>query len=127
MAQTANFFKGDEVKFALTLEAPGFSMDDDEFEIEVKAGSSSIFGRKTPQAGDPTDVIIYSETVTIPPAEEGGEPTEGTVWYVIANTAKLKENNKVFVVATAKIVDAHADDGVRNSIARVELGYLNAI
>lgn len=119
----ANFYKGDEIKFAINLEAPGFSMDEDDFSIEVKSGNTSIKGYKNPTPGSPTDVVIFKETVTIPPEEEGGTPTTKDVWYAIADTKSLAIGT-MRVIATAKIIDAHANDGVRDNIAVSQLGKL---
>lgn len=110
-------YKGDEIKFSIELTAQGFSMDDDDFDIEVvSSNGSSVKGSKNPPAGSDTDVIIFSEEeeTTIPPAEEGGEPTveTTTVWYAIVKTEKLDIGN-LRVIATAYVPDAHADDGIR--------------
>lgn len=110
-------YKGDEIKFSIELTAQGFSMDDDDFDIEVvSSNGSSVKGSKNPPAGSGTDVIIFSEEVetTIPPAEEGGEPTVETTtfWYAIVKTEKLDIGN-LRVIATAYVPDAHADDGIR--------------
>ena len=118
-----NFYKGDEIKFAINLEAPGFSMDEDDFIIEVKSGKTSVVGYKTPVEGAATDVVVFKETEIIPPAEEGGEETIEDVWYAIVDTKSLAIGTMV-VVATAKIVDANANDGVRDSIAVAQLGKL---
>lgn len=117
-------YQGDEGKFTFELKAEGFSMEDDDFEIEIvglKGGS--IKGYKTPPAGsEDTDVIIYSETeeTQIPPAEEGGEPTveTTTTWFVIFKTDKLTPGS-VKVIGTAYVPDAKADDGIRTQTAVV--------
>ncbi|MBQ9645324.1 MAG: hypothetical protein IJV24_03065 [Prevotella sp.] len=113
-----NFYKGDEVKFAINLEAPGFSMDDDDFEIEVKSGNTSVKGYKGEQAGASSALIIFNEKVT--PAQEGDPDT---VWYAIVDTKTLAVGT-MRVIATARIVDAKANDGVRDNIAVATLGKL---
>lgn len=118
----ANFYRNDEIKFAISLEAPGFSMDDDDFDIEVKSGNSSVKGYKNPEAGSPTDVIIYKDTVTVPP-EEGGEEKTVSTWYAIVDTSAL-DVGSMRVIATAHIVDINANDGVRNCTAVASLGKL---
>jgi len=119
----ANFYKGDEIKFAINLEAPGFSMDEDDFDIEVKSGNSSVKGYKNPEPGSPTDVIIYKDTVTVPPEEEGGEEKTVSTWYAIVDTSALAIGT-MRVIATAHVIDAHANDGVRNITAVAPLGKL---
>ena len=105
-------FKGDEPKFAINLTAPGFSMDTDDFDVEVVSTvGGSLKGYKNPPAGSGTDVIIFSET------DRSGE-TPVTTWYVIVNTAnELKPGGKLKVIATAYVPDAHADDGIRKQTA----------
>jgi hypothetical protein len=108
--------QGDEPKFAINLTAPGFSMDTDDFDVEiVSTVGGSLKGSK---GGSGTDVIIFSQTeeITVPPAEEGGEPTVQTVtkWYVIVDTSKeLLPGGSLKVIGTAYVPDAHANDGVR--------------
>ena len=41
----ATYYKGDEIKFAINLEAQGFSMDDDDFEVEVASPRGHHHGR----------------------------------------------------------------------------------
>lgn len=115
----AKFYKGSEVKFAINLTAQGFSMDNDEFDIEVASPRGSVKGYKTPEANDPNDVVIFKETV-----ESGDPEVESTgTWYCIVDTAKLS-TGEMRVIATAHIVDANANDGVRNEIAVATLGSL---
>ena len=102
-------FKGDEAKFAINLTAPGFSMDTDDFDVEIV---STIGGSlKGSKGGTGTDVIIFSDTDTT------GE-TPVTKWYVIVNTEKeLRPGGSLKVIATAYVPDVHADDGIRKQIA----------
>ena len=102
-------FKGDEAKFAINLTAPGFSMDTDDFDVEiVSTNGGSLKGSK---GGAGTDVIIFSETDS-----SGEEPV--TTWYVIVDTSnELKPGGKLKVVATAYVPDAHANDGIRKQTA----------
>lgn len=123
-----NFYKGDEIKFAITLEAPGFDMDTDDFDIEVKSVNTSVKGYKTPPAGTSVQgLVIFKET---PEPQDGGEGEEGDgettpagQWYAIVDTSTLAIGT-MRVVATAHIVDANANDGVRNNIDVKQLGKL---
>lgn len=111
----ATFYKGDEIKFAINLEAPGFDMDTDDFDIEVKSGNTSVKGYKTPPVGTTTPaLVIFKET-------QEGEAT--SQWYAIADTATLATGT-MRVIATAYIVDANANDGIRKNIAVQPLGQL---
>lgn len=117
-------YRGDECKFAINLTAEGFSMDTDDFDIEVVSPGKKLKGYKNVPAGETsTDVIIYSETTTIPPEEEGGEETTGKTWFCIVDTSTLTIG-AIRAIATAHVPDAHANDGVRNVIAVEKLGNL---
>lgn len=123
----ATFYKGDEIKFAINLEAPGFSMDDDDFDIEVKSGNTSLKGSKGAGSEASTDIVIFKETETVQPetpeGEEPQDPVTVSTWYAIVDTAKLPVGN-MRVIATAHVIDANANDGVRKSIAVEKLGNL---
>lgn len=63
----ANIYKGTEVKFQINLTAPGFSMDEDDFDIEVASPRSSVYGSKGNSDSDDSDysdVVIFSEGPT---------------------------------------------------------------
>lgn len=123
----ANYYKGDEIKFAINIEAPGFSMDDDDFDIEVKSGNTSVKGYKDASKSQDTDVVIFKETETVQPetpeGEEPAEPVTVNTWYAIVDTSNLAISS-MRVIATAYIVDANANDGVRKNIAVQTLGKL---
>lgn len=123
----ANYYKGDEIKFAINIEAPGFSMDDDDFDIEVKSGNTSVKGSKDASKSQDSAVVIFKETETVQPetpeGEEPAEPVTVNTWYAIVDTSTLALS-KMRVIATAYIVDANANDGVRKNIAVWTLGKL---
>lgn len=108
----ANFYKGEEIRFSLNIEAQGFSMDDDDFDVKVSSsrGNTTLVGTKTgtvTEAGS-SDVVIFKE--------------DGT-WWCIVNTQDL-EAGDLIVQTTAYVKDTHANDGVRTTIARESLGRL---
>ncbi len=113
-------FRGEEIKFAINIEAQGFNMDEDDFDIEVKSGNTSVKGYKDPTKSEDTTVRIFKETTTVQPEteedEEPQEPVTVNTWYAIVNTSTLAIG-QMRVIATAYIVDANADDGIRKSIA----------
>jgi hypothetical protein len=123
----ANYYKGDEIKFAINIEAPGFSMDDDDFDIEVKSGNTSVKGYKDAAKSQDTAVVIFKEMETVQPeTPEGMEPQDPVTvskWYAIVDTSTLALST-MRVIATAYIVDANANDGVRKNIAVQTLGKL---
>lgn len=123
------FYKGDEIKFAIDIKAPGFSMDDDDFEVEVKCGSTSIKGSKAqPTLG----LRIFKETGESSSSDwdssssdwdSSSSEEEKSEWFAIADTNELAIGT-MRVVTTAFIVDAHANDGVRKDISVSTLGKL---
>ena len=120
----AQFYKGDEIKFAINLEAPGFDMNNDDFDIEVKSGNTSVKGYKNPPSGTTTPaLVIFKETSEPQEGEEGEEGEATSQWYAIVDTATLATGT-MRVIATAYIVDANANDGVRKNIAVQSLGQL---
>lgn len=112
MAQVQSFYKGDEVKFSIDLQAPGFSMDDNNFDIEVTSsgGGSEKASKNAPSADNA--LLIFKET-------EGGEDT----WYAIIDTTKLGVGD-LYVIATAHVPDVNANDGVRRQSAKQKLGAI---
>jgi hypothetical protein len=105
---------GDEKKFAIELTAPGFNIDDDNFDLEVRSRKASVQASK---GASTEDLLIFYETVT--PQE--GEPYKQ--WYGIVDTTKLIKGQLV-VIATAYITDANASGGVRKETAKYVLGTL---
>ena len=135
MAQANVFYKGEEKKFAINIQAAGFDMDTDDFEIEVTNGKESFSITKTGQPDehgrwsneDGSLVIFYEEdTVEVPAEEPGGEPTSNTTksWFAIVDTKFFNSVGQLSVIGTAYITDAKAYDGVRNSIDVQPLGTL---
>lgn len=169
------FYKGDEVKFAINYKAPGFSMDDDDFEIEVKVSNTGVKGYKNSESGSSTDIVIFKENelpetekrYNISAVQAGGsyastilgngevwlvsttnsldntgagtcdayivgdgkttasnlELKQGDVWYAIVDTKNLPVGT-MRVIVTGHIIDANANDGVRDDIAVAVLGKL---
>jgi len=121
------YYKGDEVKFSINLTAPGFSMDEDDFDIEVSTPKASVKASK----GAPTDDLrIFREPELDSSSDNSDsnsseEPQSGT-WYAIVDTAKLGDG-EMRVFATAHIKDAHANDYVRNQTAVTSLGTLRKL
>ena len=112
-------YRGEEYKFAINIEAQGFSMDDDDFDIEVKSGNTSVKGYKDATKSQDTAVVIFKETETVQPetpeGEEPQEPVTVSTWYAIVDTSSLAVG-QMRAISTAYIVDANANDGIRKSI-----------
>lgn len=112
MAQVQSFYKGDEVKFSIDLQAPGFSMDDNNFDIEVaSSGGGSVKASKNAPSAD-NALVIFKE----------GEGEEGK-WYAIVDTTNLGDGD-LRVIATAHVPDVNANDGIRRQTEKQKLGVL---
>jgi hypothetical protein len=107
-------YQGDEKKFAIELTAPGFNIDTDDFDLEVKSPKVSL---KASKEASTEQLIIFYETVT--PAE--GDPYKQ--WYAIVDTTTLS-TGEITVIATAHVTDSHASGGVRRESAVAVLGTL---
>lgn len=112
----AIFYQGAEIKFAIELTAEGFSMDSDDFDIEVASPRNSVVGHKNATIDDDTDVVIFKETIT-----SGGQAT--SAWYAIVDTKNLSPGD-LRVIGTAYVVDSNANDGIRKEIAVAPFGKL---
>lgn len=121
----AKIFIGEEKKFAIDLQAQGFSMDDDDFEIEVATVKGSVKGNKGNDTGT-NDLRIFREPALSDSSSSSSssEEEQGT-WYGIIDTSKLPyAPGEVRVIGTAFVKDSNANDGVRKEIAVATLGTL---
>lgn len=112
----AYIYQGDEKKFAIELKAPGFDIDTDDFDIEVKSPKASV---KASKGASTEQLVIFYETVT----PEEGEPYKQ--WFAIVDTTTLS-TGQINVVATAHIPDTNASGGVRCESDVQVLGTLKA-
>lgn len=112
-------FKGEEKKLAINLTAPGFSMDDDDFEISVASNKVTITGIKGNP--DPTaKVRIFKEdsassTSDSSSSSSSSEEPSGE-WFIIVDTSALT-TGPLRIIAKAYIKDPNAADLVRTEIA----------
>ena len=124
----AQIIKGTEKKYAINLTAPGFSMDEDDFELEVAVGKESINGYKNPPQGASEDLLVFKETTTQttenPEDPENPTVTEVNTWYIIVNTAAFNTTGDMKLIATAHIPDANANGSIRNDIVKTTLDSL---
>lgn len=123
----ADFIKGTKVKFAINIEAQGFSMDTDDFDIEVISTRESVRGYKNPERGTSNDLVIYNDITTASPTGDDSASSEAgdivSKWYAILDTSKLSVG-QLRVVATAHIPDINVDGGIRTELAVARLGKL---
>lgn len=123
----ADFIKGTQGKFAINIEAQGFSMDRDDFEIEVISPRGSVKGYNSLKLGQSSGIRVYKEEATASSTVEDSDSSEekGTTstWYAVFDTANLSVG-PLRVVATAYIPDENDIDGIRKEIAVARLGKL---
>ena len=114
----ANFFIGDEIKFAINLQAEGFSMDEDDFDVKIVHPRGSIEGTKDQGGSTDRKLIIYRDPGTDSSSSDSDSSEEPTpaAWYCIVDTTGFAKGD-LKVVATAHIVDSNASDGIRNETA----------
>lgn len=90
-------YLGTELKYLLEIEAEGFSMMANNFEVEVTCGSKKLHFNRS-------DLVLDSS----------GK------WYVCFNTSQLGAG-KLFAKVTAYVPDDAFEDGIRTEVERVEL------
>lgn len=124
----AQFYKGDEVKFALNIDAQGFSMDDDDFEIEAVStgGGSSIKGYKDATKASSTELVIFkkdSDSSESSSSDSSSSEESESQWFAILDTKNMAVGT-IRIISTAYVPDANANDGVRTNIDVKVLGKL---
>lgn len=92
-------YEGQGMKFALDIASPGFSMDDDDFELEVSNESN---GRKLKIAK--TDMLVRDD---------------GT--YIFTVDTKKTGRGSLVLTTTAYVPDTDFDGGIRVEIDKKEL------
>lgn len=92
---------GTELKFAIAIEAEGFSMEDDNFTVELRCGLKSI-------TLDKGDCI---------------EDASGN-WYITFDSRELG-SGIVRAIITAYVPDDDFDDGFRTEVAKIDLIHIN--
>lgn len=106
----ANYYIGEEAKFTFEAKGTGFSMNSDDFDVEVSAGGATVSAQKR---GSTTRVSTEDLSIF----------KENSQWYFIVNTTKLAEGPLILSV-TAYIPDANAFDGIRTEIISQRIGNL---
>lgn len=122
MAQANMFYKGEEKKFAFKIEATGFDMDTDDFELEVTSSKDVIAVMKT---GEPNEHGVWAnEEGSLCVFYETDQATSEKNWFAIVDTQFFTTTGQLNIIGTAFIVDEKAFDGVRKSIDESILGTL---
>lgn len=112
----ANFFIGDEIKFAIKLQAEGFSMDEADFDVKIVHPRGSIEGTKEQGGSEDGKLIIFRDPETDSSSSDSSEEPTAAAWYCIVDTTGFAEG-KLKVVAIAHIPDANASGGIRTETA----------
>lgn len=97
METTKRIYRGTELKFRLTIEADGFSMEDDDFAVRVYSRRKSI---KIPKE----NMIVDGE---------------GNYIFTFG-TADL-DTGDITLETTAYVPDTDFDDGIRTEVNKIEL------
>lgn len=113
----AEYYKGEEIKFAINIDAPGFDMDTDDFEIEVASKRDSVVGYKDAAKAEDTALVIFKEESDSSDSSSDSSSPEGgsAQWYGIVDTSALS-TGELRVISKAYIPDANANDNIRVSI-----------
>ena len=109
---------GGILKYKVEITAEGFSMEDDEFSVEVSRGSKSIIFEKP-------DMLIHEvETEVVVPGSGSGEGTTETVveteYYIAIDTEVLGAGQYV-AITRAYVPDDDVEGGVRVEITKQNL------
>ena len=135
-----NFYVGDEIKFALNIEAEGFSMDDDDFDVEVLSSShGSASASKGDVPNSESRLIIFkesngtssdsdssdSDSSDSDSSDSSSSENQPGQWFAIVDTTDFQPG-RLRVVATAYVPDANANDGVRRMSSVQNLVQLRA-
>lgn len=98
-----NAYIGTELKYAFTITAEGFSMEDDDFSIEVTNGRKSI-------------VIPKDECFK----------DEHDQWYFTFDST-LIGTGMIRAIFRAQVPDEDFDDNFRGEVAKVDLVYIKSL
>lgn len=94
---------GQELKYALTMEAEGFSIDNNDYRIDFVCGKKTISKK-------PEDIIM----------DEGGQ------YYVTIDTTDFKPGD-LYAIVYAFVPDKDFPDGFRTEIVKTKLATLRKL
>lgn len=97
---------GTELKYKVEIEASGFSMDENDFTVEVRRGTKSKLFEKP-------DMIIH-------------ETESGNEYYVAFDTSELGTGKYDFIT-TAYVPDDDFEDGLRTEVDKQTLAIVNKL
>ncbi len=94
-------YVGTKLKYKVEITAEGFSMDRDEFEVEIRRGKQSVVIKKQ-------DMLIH-------------EPESGDMEYYIVVDTEALGSGKYEVITRAYVPDDDFEEGVRPEIDKQTL------
>lgn len=100
---------GTALKYKVEITAEGFSMDEDDFEIEVRRGKESVIYQKS-------DLLIH----------EPEDPEAETEYYLPVDTEALGPG-RYEVITRAYVPDDDWEGGLRTEIDKQLLTIVNAL
>lgn len=107
MAVTDSGFYGSEVKFVVEITSPGFDMVRDDFQIEIKRGSTSrVFSK--------SDLVVETTTETI-----NNAVVEKTNYYLCFDTHEFGKGLLTAII-TAHVPDMDFPDGIRDEVDKFD-------
>lgn len=106
---------GTELKYKVEVTASGFSMDENDFTVEVRRGSrSKVYGKN--------DMIIRE----VESEGEGGQTVTETEYYITIDTAFFGSGKYDFITR-AYVPDDDFDDGLRTEIDKQSILIVNKL
>lgn len=100
---TESAYIGQELKYALTMEAEGFSIDTDNYRIDFVCGKKTV-------SKNPEDILM----------DETGQ------YYVTLNTSGFKPGD-LYAIVYAFVPDEDFPDGLRTEIVKTKLTTLKKL
>jgi len=110
------FYKGTEIKFKVDLQCAGFSMAEDNFQLNIVSGKTSV----TIEHLYEDTIGGFHEDVVVTPEGCGSLSKVGDDFYAYVDTNVLAVG-AVKVIATAQVDDSGATGGKRQEVAVCQL------
>lgn len=105
---------GGILKYKVEITAEGFSMEDDEFSVEVRRGSKSVLFEKA-------DMLIHEVETEVAGSGSGAGETEVETEYYIAIDTEALGAGQYVAITRAYVPDDDVEGGVRVEITKQNL------
>lgn len=96
-------YSGTDLKFAVNIESPGFSMDDDDFTVDLVNGRRKL-------------TLEKSDMVN---GEDGN-------WYLCFDSSELGTGD-IYIIVYAHVPDDDFDDGIRTEVYKDILCHIEGV